>query len=361
MKSPFILHIDAGRTFRGGQRQLLLLSDRLYRMGIPQMVATPPGSSLRTRLDGVPVVDISPSAVLRVVQISRLKNMIRAHGINIVHAHDSHSHTLGIFLKRWKPDLKLIVTRRVIFPPSGSASRKYKYRRGVDRFFAISDAVKSSLVEAGIDAGVIEIIPSGLDLETIREAAANTKFVSSLLPGCTRIIALAGALTREKDVATAVRAVSLLAGDLPGAGMIVFGEGPERRRLERLARRLNANNIVFAGHHEPLAPVFKACHLFLLTSISEGLNTSAIEAAACGLPLVVSGIGGLPEIAEHEYNGLLCPPGDAGRFAAAMKEILEDDSRRELMASRSRGKAAGYDIDVTAKKTVEAYKRVLAG
>jgi len=361
MISPAILHIDTGRTFRGGQRQLLLLLSRLDGVGLKQVIAVPGGCDLCNRISGIPVLAMSPTAMIRIIRLSRLKEAVVKHKINVIHAHDSHSHTLGILLKRWNPELTLIVTRRVIFPPSGTASRKLKYRRGVDRFIAISDAVRSSLIAAGIDGESVDVIPSGLEIDAIRSAEADPDTVGLLLSGRSRVIVTAGALTGEKDMGTAIRAYALAAKKIDDLGMIIFGEGPERRRLERFRKTTGADNLVLAGHREPLAPLFKACTLFLLTSTSEGLNTSAVEAAACGLPLVVSDVGGLPEIAEDRYNGLVCPPGDAERFAEAIVEIMKDESLRALMAKRSMERAARFDIETTVKKTVAVYKRVLAG
>lgn len=361
MTAPAVLHIDTGRLFRGGQRQLYLLSGRLRSSGITQVIVVPRGSELASRLTDIPTLEISTSAVFRIFRLSRLKEAIVSNGINIIHAHDSHAHTLGVLLKRWRPDLKLIVSRRVIFPPKNAASRKLKYGKDVNCFIAISEAVKSSLTAAGVSSEQIDIIPSGLDLDNITSARPNAEFVSSLLPGCSLIIVSAGALTEEKDMATAIRAFAAVVGDYKDVGMIILGEGRQRTQLEKLKEDLKLQRLVLAGYREPLASIFKACHVFLLTSTSEGLNTSAVEAAACGLPLVVSDVGGLPEIAEHENNGLLCPPGRPERFAAAIVELIRDGSRRERMAARSVEKAAQFDIAATVEKTMDVYKRVLAG
>jgi len=361
MTNPAVMHIDTGRRFRGGQRQLLLLSARLKTMSATQTVVVSHGSELASRIAGIPMLEMSTSAIFRIFRLSRLKEAIVSRKINIIHAHDSHAHTLGMMLKRWRPDMKLVVARRVIFPPKTAASRKMKYGRGVDCFIAISRAVKESLTANGISSENIEVIPSGLDLQEINKADADTEFVSSLLPGCSFVIVSAGALTEEKDMTTAVRAFALVAKEDQKAGMIILGDGPQRERLEKLRKSLGLDRLVLAGHREPMAPIFKACRVFLLTSTSEGLNTSAIEAAACGLPLIVSDVGGLPEIAEQDNNGILCPPGKPERFAEAIVELIKDGARRDRMSAGSVEKAAGFDIGVTAEKTMEVYKRVLAG
>lgn len=358
--TPAVLHIDTGRLFRGGQRQLFMLSKRLRAMGVDQTVAVPGGSELAARIDDIPIVEISDSPIVRIFRLQKLKKAVLSGKANIIHAHDSHAHTLGVFLKRWRPDLKFIVSRRVIFPPKGAA-RQMKYGEGVDRFIAVCGAAKISLEKIGITPGKINIIHSGVDLAAIGAAKTDKAFVESRLPGIQSVVVTAGALTEEKDMVTALRAFALVAAEMSSAGMIVLGDGPQMARLNRLKSELRLDRLVLAGHREPLAPIFKACQVFLVTSVSEGMNNAAIEAAACGLPLVVSNVGGLPEIAEQENNGFLCPPGDPERFAAAVVEFIRDGALRERMAAGSIQKAAQFDISVTAEKTMEVYKRVLAG
>jgi glycosyltransferase involved in cell wall biosynthesis len=145
-----------------------------------------------------------------------------------------------------------------------------------------------------------------------------------------------------------------------GVGLIILGEGPERRRLEKIIGGSAPGRVQLPGYREPMAPIFKACDLFLLTSTSEGLNSSAIEAAACGLPLVVSNVGGLPEIAEQEYNGILCPPGRPEIFAEAILNLVQDDEKRRRMAENSARKSEKFDIASATSQIVDFYKSLLA-
>jgi glycosyltransferase involved in cell wall biosynthesis len=257
------------------------------------------------------------------------------------------------------PHLKLLVTRRVIFPPSGALSRRLKYGRHVDRFIAISRAVRGALESAGVAGDKIEVIPSGLERNDILRAERDDRIRSEFGFENDFIIVTAGALTREKDFPTAIAAVRKIADHNPNVSLLILGDGPERESLEKLAGEILNAKIIFAGFREPLAPIFKACDLFLMTSTSEGLNTSAIEAAACGLPLVVSDVGGLPEIAENKINGILCRPGDSDTFARAVIDLMSDDDLRQSMARRSVEKSAAFDIDETAKKTMEVYNQLL--
>jgi glycosyltransferase involved in cell wall biosynthesis len=359
MASPSVLHIDTGKEFRGGQRQVYLLNRRLHRQGIKQVVACPEGSELSKRIKNIPIALLPKRSLIRKIFLRPLKKAIEDHNVNIVHAHDSEAHTLALLLKKSIPRLKLIVTRRVVFAPSGRLSVRYKYRRHAGYYIAISKAVAESLRAAGIDDDCIEIIHSGLDLESIRAAVKGNSAVSKITNRYEYIIVTAGALTPEKDFATAIRAFELVSKQIPDAAMLILGDGTGREELEKMIAERNLDNVYLPGFKEPLAPILKAAHVFLLTSTSEGLSSSAIEAAACGLPLVVSNVGGLPEVAEYNFNGILCRPRDAKSYADAVIDLLADGKKRERMSANSIEKSQRFDIETNAKKTAELYNRLL--
>jgi len=356
---PLVLHIDTGRYFRGGQRQVLLLTEGLRQEGIRQIVACPEGSALDKKITAIDKISLSKKSLIRKTNLRLLRKAIEEHHLNIIHAHDSEAHTIGRLLKRYYPELKLIVTRRVVFAPSSRLSAFWKYGKKVDGYIAISAAVADSLVQAGVDARQIELIPSGLDLEAIATMVKSAPTISEIIDRYKYIVVTAGALTKEKDFVNAIRTVELVSGQISGVALLILGDGPQAKELRRMIENRHLNNVYLMGHQEPLTPFFRGAHIFLLTSISEGLNSSAIEAAACGLPLIVSKVGGLPEIAEHNFNGILCYPGHPEGYAKAMINLLQDEKKRQEMSLNSLFKARSFDIRETARKTLAYYNRVL--
>lgn len=355
-----ILHIDTGGSFRGGQRQVALLVDRLHRRGIDQVVACPPDGGIAGTLpNDVPIVELSPRSLIRKLHLRPLRDAVRNHRLTLVHAHDADAHTLGMLLKIAIPPVKLVVTRRVAFPPRGLFGAWFKYRYHVDRFIAISDAVVEALSQTGVAGDRITVIPSGIDLGAVETAARGGKDIDALAARHRLLVATAGALTAEKDFATAIHAMELVHADFPDAGMVILGDGPERKSLEAIIAGRRLDFVHLLGHREPIASIFKACDLFLLTSRWEGLNTSAVEAAACGLPLVVSDTGGLPEVVENGVNGILCPPGNAAAYAAAVRELLTDEEKRNRLGAASVARSRRFDIEKVIPETVDLYKRVL--
>ncbi|MFH1699249.1 MAG: glycosyltransferase [Candidatus Zixiibacteriota bacterium] len=361
MSDISVLHIDTGREFRGGQRQVLMMTIELKRMGIEQTIAIPEGSELDRRIDFIPKIKLASNSFLRKILTGKIKKIAREKNINIIHAHDSAAHTIGLRLKRSITGARLIVTRRVIFPPSGRLSRKYKYSDRVDKFIAVSKAVADGLVSAGVDKDRVEVINSSLYIQAIKDDISNWDIPNVIKDNCTSLITTAGALTKEKDYLTAIKAVSEAEKKIPGIGLLILGKGPERPRLEKYISDSGLKNIFLLGHIEPMAPVFKKCELFLLTSTSEGLNNSAVEAEACGLPLVVSNVGGLPEIIGNGENGILCEVGNYRNFADAMVRILSDKNMKIKMGLKSLDISNKFNIVENVQKISDLYKRVLAG
>lgn len=339
---------------------MALLTRYLNRSGITQTVACPAKSELNERISDIAVFGLSDKSLIRKLHPGAIKRAIEKYRVNILHAHDSEAHTLGVVARKSNPEIRLVVSRRVTFPPSGALSRKYKYSSPVDHYIAVSRAVAEGLYDIGIDKKAVAVIPDGLEMSEIHKYPKDTRILNEFQGNVEHVVVTAGALTEEKDFETAVQAVRMVTERIPDVGLIILGEGPQRRRLERIIDDSRLNNVILAGHREPLAPIFKACDLFLMTSTSEGLNSSAIEAAACGLPLVVSRVGGLPEIAEDDYNGVLCQPRHPEDFAGAIVSLLENEQKRKQMGENSARKAKPFDIRLTATKTLELYNSLLA-
>ncbi len=354
-----VLHIDTGESFRGGQRQLLQLIQQFDSQGIGQCLAVNELSPLVSRIGDVPIIKLHSGKFMRRAFPGRIIDYINNHRVQVIHAHDSEAHSIGINLKKSFPELKLIVSRRVVFPPSSKISSRFKYQRNVDAYIAVSKAASEVLTNHGVDAERISVVHSAIDIEAIQSYEKNDTDLQIILSQYPRLIASAGALTEEKDFAVAIQAVHSLKDAFPDVGLVILGEGPERKRLEHLIESQGITNVFLPGHQEPMAPILKCCHAFLLTSTSEGLNNSVIEATACGLPAVVSKVGGLPEIISHGENGFLCQPGRPDSFAGALTTLLGDDSQYERLADNARKISLKFDAAELCKKTVEVYNRVL--
>ncbi|MDW8345220.1 MAG: glycosyltransferase, partial [Verrucomicrobiae bacterium] len=140
-------------------------------------------------------------------------------------------------------------------------------------------------------------------------------------------------LAPEKDLATLLRAVALV----PPAALWLVGYGSEEESLRDLARQLGLiDRVVFWGQRADIPDLLQAADVFALSSLSEGLSMALIEAAACGLPIVATDVGGNREIVQPPHAGRLVPPQDPRALATALDEILSDEALRKTLSANAR-------------------------
>jgi N-acetyl-alpha-D-glucosaminyl L-malate synthase BshA len=163
-----------------------------------------------------------------------------------------------------------------------------------------------------------------------------------------------------KRVLDVVRILERVTREVP-AVLLMVGEGPERASAQALARRLGLQDRVkFLGTHESIEEIAGMADVFLLPSELESFGLSALEAMACGVPVVGSDAGGLPEVVQHAETGFLLPVGDVEGMAARTLEILKDDERRREMGHAGRRRAASlFGADRIVSQYEQYYEKVL--
>jgi L-malate glycosyltransferase len=200
--------------------------------------------------------------------------------------------------------------------------------------------------------GRVEALPCGIDLARVRAAAARD--VGGEVPP----LVYAGRLLREKRLDLLLGAVKLLAESRSGVLLAIFGEGPHREALERLAADLGiAGRVAFRGHVERSEDVWAhlgRARLAVQPSSREGFGLFPLEAMAAGLPVVYcdSPESAVPELVRHGVEGEACPP-DPAALAAALDRLLSDEPGRARLAAAARERAARYDWDEIARGVEE--------
>jgi glycosyltransferase involved in cell wall biosynthesis len=138
--------------------------------------------------------------------------------------------------------------------------------------------------------------------------------------------------------------------------------GPDDEMLRALARNCACEaSVVFAGEHENVIPFFNAMDIFAFPSVVEGLGMALIEAMACGLPVVASKVGGVPEVVTHGLNGILVPPRDSAAIATAVVNLQTDRNLAESLRIHALHKVLTcFSRDTMLKEVSELYQRVHA-
>lgn len=189
----------------------------------------------------------------------------------------------------------------------------------------------------------ITIVPNGIDLkEYISELPVQN------VEGAEKRILFVGRLHPVKGVQYLLQAMQMVHEEVPGAKLILVGDGEEREHLETLTDNLGIRECVeFAGRvpHERVQDYMNQAEVFVLPSLSEGFPVTILEAMACGLPIVATRVGGLPDIVEGGVNGYLVNVKNPNKIADKILFLLENDEVREEISANNREKAELYTWD----------------
>jgi glycosyltransferase involved in cell wall biosynthesis len=159
-------------------------------------------------------------------------------------------------------------------------------------------------------------------------------------------------LNKVKNLGT----VTSIAANFPQYGFVIAGDGPEREAIESLIKIKGLKNISLPGHFDKhaLVDLMQSAHVFLLCSYEEGTPTAALEAMACGLPVVCSDAGGLSNLLEHRKHGIIVSnPEDVEGFCNAIQQLADFPDRMESMGRTNREFAKEFSWSSVGKKISE--------
>lgn len=295
-----ILHVDSGRSLRGGQYQALLLAEGLEAHGWNPTLLVPARAPLYelARERGVPVASLNAYSLWRMARQARL-----------VHVHDARSHTLAAVCGA-RP---LVVSRRVAFPVGRGLLSRWKYSRAA-LYTAVSQVVADELTASGVDPARVTIVPDGVALAPLSSRTGPVVAPASSDPR------KGSALAARSAVRAGLRLES--ASDIPAA--------------------------------------LQNASMFLYLTDSEGLGSGILLAMAAGVPVVASRVGGIPEIVRHEETGLLVNNDEADVSAALLRLASDAHLAARLAANGRRMVEDGYTIEHMVQRTMACYRQVLA-
>ena len=357
------LHVDTARTWRGGQNQVLLTVLGLRARGHRASLVVHPDGELRRRAaDSGDLIFLAPRMELDLTAAWKLSRLLRERQPDIVHAHDAHAvamTALAISLGGAAVSTRFVAARRVTFHVGKNAFSRWKYRQ-VDRFICASAFIRSILIGDGIPSDRLDVVYDGVDLTRVRATPLANAHRTFWLPHGAPLVGNVAALDPDKGQRYLVDAAHLVVRKVPDARFLIVGQGELEHTLRHQIKHLNLEkHVVLTGFREDVLSLQKGFDVFVMCSVSEGLGTSALDAMACGRPVVATQVGGLPEVVDHRETGLLVPARDPGSLAEAIVELLQDRALREQYGNTAQERARErFSADRMIDETVEVYRRV---
>jgi L-malate glycosyltransferase len=358
-----LFQIDAGREWRGGQRQSLYLARELVKKGYPFRFVVQPGSPLHEKAaaENLPVLPLMMKSELSFGSAFRLARLMTRERCVLAHFHDAHAVAVGGMACRRAGVPIRIISRRVDFPLKTNAFSKAKYTRDIDRIIAISDGVKDVLVKGGIAPAVIDVVPSGIDFAPF-DAVTDRDFLRMEF-GFAPDDFLAGivaALEDHKGHRYLIEAARLIKSRAPKAKIIIVGKGSLELELDKQARELQVDDLVyFLGFREDVPRLLASLDVFVLSSHLEGLGTSIMDAMASRLPVVATAVGGIPEVVKDEETGLLVAPKSPEALAEAILRLYEDRALARRLGERGHEVVhEKFSAEAMARRIIEIYERI---
>ena len=318
--------------------------------------------------EGVPVEVLGrePGLDLRLAQ--RLGSALRRHRPHVVHAHQytPFFYAAASRLIASQPSGLIFTEHGRHFPDVVSRRRKLMNRllfsRLATEINACSRFSGRALSEVdGFPAHRVEVIENGIAIDRygleVEKVALREKLGWSV---GSQVVICVARFHPVKDHVTLLEAFRRVKGNHPRAELVLVGDGPERSKLEGLIRSAGLESSVsMPGIRSDISDLLAASDVFAMTSLSEAASLTILEAMASRLPVVVTDVGGNPEMVRHGQDGFLVPRGDAAAAAEAIAELLDSRTVSSAMGESARNRVEDrYDLDLTVARHMEVYDRI---
>ncbi|TAK15927.1 MAG: glycosyltransferase family 1 protein [Acidobacteria bacterium] len=361
------VHIDTARTWRGGQNQVLLTVTGLSELGHPAVLVANKRGELARRAaergkEGLRFLPFSPKSEFDVHAAWQLARIFADVRPDVIHAHDPHAIALmsmalkmpGAFEKR----PLIAASRRVDFHLQKNAFSRWKNNQ-VDVWIAASGLIAGMLERDGIPAGRIRVVHEGVSVSKIDKIDNVDAHAVFFLPHNAPLVGNVAALVPHKGQRHFIAAAARVIREVPDARFVILGEGELREPLERQIKELGLErHVILGGFRTDVIGLIKSFDIFVMSSITEGLGTSILDAMACAKPVIGTRTGGIPEAVRDEETGVLVPPQDEGAMAAAIIRLLKDKPLAARLGASGRQRAAEYfSVERMVAETLGVYQK----
>lgn len=343
----FIQSLELG----GSEQQCVEMARLLARNGFAVTVGCMRRAGpLRRKLAeaGLELVEFPAGSLLRpraLFQMLRLARFMRARKFTVVQANDLYANLFAVPAARLAGIPVIVSSQRDLSDWWWYTPWRRRLLRRVQQLSTCvivnSEAIRSQLVrEDKFDLEKIRVVYNGIDVEryatahrdVVRRSIGHSITITDRL--IVSVANMHSAVKGHSDLIKAARTVCCQRADVR---FLLIGDGKIREALEAQAREAKLDkSVLFLGHRTDVADILPCCEIGLLASKAEGLPNAVMEYMAAGIATIATPVGGVPEIIEHESNGLLTPVGDPDSLARQILLLLDDTTLRQRLGQAGR-------------------------
>ncbi|MCC6748120.1 MAG: glycosyltransferase [Deltaproteobacteria bacterium] len=314
---------------------------------------------------GVPVVRVPVDKAISTRAVTDLRRAIEREAPQVVHTHGYKGDVYGLLACRLA---KVPVVGEIhgwLFPRDDYVIRFYEWLdvqalKRMDAVIVLADHYRRMILRMGFQSQRIKLIPSGVDVPALKAKVGQADLRQRLGIAADRpVIGMLTRLSHEKGVDLFLRAFALVRRRHPRAVGVVFGDGPERQALAQLAAELELGptELVWAGYCAEAMDALCALDVVAQTSRTEALPQALMEAMVMERPVVVTAVGGCPELVQEGETGYVVPSSDPETIAARLCHLIEHpDLALRMGRSGAARIAEGYTMQHWVERTLRVYE-----
>ncbi len=362
-----VLLLDSIREWGGGEKWCVETARWLSMRGHRIALGCARGSALeeRAHLEGLPTFSAPLAGPAGLTAAIRLSAFLRREGIRAVVANVGRDLRIGA-LACGLAGARLVQRRGLARSLKRDPLSRWLYRRAVRRVVANCEAIRSRMLQGAdfVDPARFVVIPNAIEVGPPPEAGRDARLRAELsIDPDAPLVGAVGRLARMKGHEHLLAAWPAVRARVPGAVLLVAGEGSEGEGLRRLAGQLELGESArFLGFRADAAALISAIDVLAIPSVrDEGCNNALLEAMARGRPAVVSDCEGLPEVAVDGSTATVVPRADPEALAGALAGLLESPAERKRMGEAARRRAIErYSVEAVLPRWEELLAAVIA-
>ena len=365
-----ILMLDLSQRYGGASERTISLLRRLPKEQVALVSLKDSPVALRAESCGVTVFTVGRNKYDPMIG-SRLRKVVQEHNYQVIDSQNPQARYWGsiVCARMGIPHVATINS----WPTKEYANQikgyLYKYidkypARYTSHFIAVSPEIELELVASGIAASKITMVINSISVSDVGKGSGAWKQSRGLPEGAVVCCAMVRFI-RTKGLKYLVEALSMVVPEVPNLYCVILGDGELRGALERQIASLGLENRIYLlgerEHNEALA-IVQDCDFFVMPSLSEGTPLAMLEAGALGRPIIVSAVGGIPEVLTDGINGLLIPPADTNVLANRLLWMVRHPAEAIEMGQRARTTILDkFSMDRMVDKVLAIYEKSISG